>query len=195
MLRAANEFDGEESSDSADWCSFVAEHFRHSLNDTHSKSVGKRKNARKPAKFRPDSKLDGRDPKTGIYSHNYWTIFCLLVHEEKHSKSILTKCTLYANFISKVLGRLPAPHLKKLHTMSSGDHSYTAIDLTTNNLKSAFQRLRLKAYCDDHCDKSASCYDMESFREKALEVCKTMAENAPTAKLKPQSCFYSKGRQ
>jgi len=137
--------------------------------------------------------MDGRNPDTNVYNRDYWSVFCLLVHEEKHSKSILTKCTLYANFISKVLSRLPAPQLKRQRKASSGDHATVATDVTTTNVRNAFQRLSLKAFCDDYSDKSVSYHDMEAFREKTLEVSKSMAENAPMAKLKPQSCFYSKG--
>ena len=137
--------------------------------------------------------MDGRNPKTKIYNRNYWSVFCLGDHEEKHSKIVLTKYTLYANYISKVLNRFPSPHLRKQPKMSAGDYASVASDQTTNNVRNVFQRLSLAAFCDVPNDKNANHHDMETFREKILEVCKNMADNAPMAKLKPQSCFYSKG--
>ena len=193
LLCAAYEFSMQNSSDNTDWCSLIADYLHHTLNDTLTKSPGKRKNTKKSTKIRSESKMNGRNPNTNNYNHDYWSVFSLLAQEEKHTKSILTKCTLYANFISKVLNRLPAPQLRKQRKVSSSDHASVATDSTTTGVRNAFERLSLKAFCDEYSDKSASYHDMEVFREKTLGVSLTMAENAPMAKLKPQSCFYSKG--
>ena len=181
-----NELDAEESQNCF---TSIAQYLNSVFDVPQNQTQGKRKNLKKVAKNRSGLKLDGRNPSTGVYKQNYWSVFCLQTHENDHTKIVLTKFTLYANFLAKVLSQLPISQLRKQQKASAA-----VTNTTTLNLKNTFRKLGLNSLCDESNDGNVIHQDMETFRERTLETCKSMAGDAPVPKLKPQSCFNAKGK-
>ena len=173
--------------------SLIADHLHGRANAASNNASVKRRSHRKTTKQAPTSCMDGFDHLTGSYGRDYWAVFCLRTHEESASRVVLSKCALFATYLAKILHQVLTILKQKPRKQPSGEYPPNSTKETACNVEIVLKRLSLKNCFGDSDDSMIASIDMEEFRKKTLELCENAAADAPAAKLKPQSCFFSKG--
>ena len=123
--------------------------------------------------FIPKSlRVKGTNPINGKYLGDYWSIFCLQTHLDKHNLKVIRECTLNAKYLAQCITKL----WKYLGVFKDDED----LILPTNDLYKKCEELLKKIFKFlqiDECVSFAS--DISSFRNSTKEFCKQFIYSKP----------------